>query len=417
MTRLFSRLTLITGLLTLLVPGARADNWPRFRGPNGTGVAADKGIPVEWDEKSVLWKTAIPGVGNSSPVVWGDRLFIQSATEKERSLLCLSVTDGKVLWTVTVPGAKGHTHDKNTLASSTPATDGKRVYVLFWDGKDIALHAYDFKGKDVWTRGLGGFKSQHGPGQSPIVVDDKVIFANDQDESSVLIALDAKTGKPAWQAERKHFRSCYSTPFLLERKGGATELVVASTAGLTGYDPATGGQNWAWTWKFDGMALRTVASPIYTKGLVLASSGDGSGARHMVAVKPGQPGGDNAKSALAWQNKSDFPYVPCLLAKGDHVYYVNDTGLAGCHQLKNGASVWKKRLNAGFTASPVLIDGKIYAVSEDGDVYVLAASTTFKQLAKNSLGESVSASPAVADNRLFIRGKEHLFCIVKPSAK
>jgi len=264
------------------------------------------------------------------------------------------------------------------------------------------------KGKELWKRGLGGFISQHGAGQSPIVFEDKVIIANDQDKSAVLIALDAKTGKPAWKAERKHFRACYSTPFVLERDGEAPELIVASTAGISGYDPRSGKEHWAWTWKFDGMALRTVASPICSQGLVLANSGDGSGLRHMVAVKPGH--GD-AKPALAWENKSDFPYVPCLLAKGDHVYYVTDKGIAGCHVLKSGKRVWTERLARGFTASPLLIDGKVYAVSGAGDVYVFAASPTFKRLAKNSLGEPISASPAVADNRLFIRGKEHLFCI------
>jgi outer membrane protein assembly factor BamB len=395
--------------------------WPRFRGPNGEGIAADRDIPVQWtDKEGVLWKTAIPGLGNSSPIVWGDRIFLQSATQdgRERLLLCLNVADGKILWSRSLPGSRAHINPKNSLASSTPATDGQRIYTLFWDGTKVFVHAFDFQGKHLWSRDLGRFTSQHGPGTSPIVYEDKVFIANDQDGAAAVYALDARDGKVVWQAPRPAFRACYSVPFVLERPGHPAELIVASTAGITGYNPRTGGENWKYSWSFTGMALRTVACPLYTGGLVFANSGDGSGARHLIAVKAGGTG-DVTPTNLAWEWKKNrpFPYVPTLLSYGEHLYFVNDRGEAGCAVARSGDLVWTEHLCDAVTASPVLIDGKIYAISEDGVVYVFQAAPSFKLLAKNLLGEPVSATPAVADNRLFIRTKAHLLCIGKPSEK
>ena len=397
---------LLACLLLTAGPFAGAADWTRFRGPNGTGVAADKNVPVQWTEQNILWKVVLPGGGHSSPIVHGDKVFLQSADAKSRMLLCLDAKDGKLLWNKSVPGGTAKTHAKSSLASSTPATDGERVYCYFWDGKDVSLSAYDFKGNPVWHRVLGEFTSQHGAGASPMVVDGKVIVNNDQDGKSELIALDAKTGKPAWQVPRPPFRACYSTPFLLE-KSGNTELIVVSTAGVTSYNPKTGGQNWHWEWKFDGMALRTVGSAVAEGGIIFAGSGDGSGARHMVAVH------DNGKG-LVWEEKKTMPYVPCMLTLGDHLYYVNDRGIAGCIAARTGKEIWSQRLpGTGVFASPIMVDGKIYACSEDGSVTVYEAAPVFKQLAKNSLPEPILASPAVANDKLYIRGKTTLYCIGK----
>jgi outer membrane protein assembly factor BamB len=398
-----------------------AASWPRFRGPNGAGVAADKDIPVEWKPENVLWKVPLPGSGNSSPVVWDKRLFVQSAGDngKERLLLCLNVDDGKALWTRNVPGSTAHIHKLNSWASSTPAADGERVYAVFWDGKDIGLYAYTFQGDPVWHRGLGAFTSQHGPACSPVVQDGRVFLANDQDGTSVLLAFDAKTGKTLWEAPRKAYRTCYSTPFFLERPGRPAELIVSSTAGITAYDPRNGAEVWGWTWPHHNpdMPLRTVASAVAHDGLIFANSGDGSGARHTVVVKAGDKGAAGP-THLAWQStQRALPYVPCMLAANGHLYYVTDLGQAACHEAKTGKVVWDQRLSTGFRASPVLIDGKVYAVSNDGDVFVFPAEPAFKLLAKNSLGEPVTASPAVADGRLFVRGARHLFCVGKAPAR
>lgn len=418
--------SLLVGWVIGLNQPASAANWPRFRGPNGTGIAADKDIPVEWNATNgILWKTAIPGVGNSSPIIWGDRLFLQSSSAdgKQRMLLCLDVPSGKILWSRSVPGSTAVTNRRNTLASSTPVTDGERVYVLFWDGAALAMHAYDFEGNLAWKADLGPFISRpkepnaHGAAHSPMVYKDKVFLNNDQDGSANLIALDSRTGKIVWQAERAPFRACYSTPFVLEKPGQTPELIVVSTAGITSYHPDTGAVNWMYKWTFDKESgLRTVGSPIFhPDGLILATSGDGAGDRHMIAVKPGGTG-DISATNLAWESKRIFPYVPTMLAWGEHVYFVNDGGIAACHVAKTGENVWTERLGGAVSSSPVLVDGKIYAVTEDGDVHVFLAAPAFKRLAKNSLGEPAFASPAVADGRLFIRGKSHLFCISKGAA-
>ncbi|HEV8060673.1 MAG TPA: PQQ-binding-like beta-propeller repeat protein [Gemmataceae bacterium] len=404
-------------LLTTFTPSAPASEpqWSRFRGPNGLGVATDTDIPVKFSERSVLWKKAIPGSGNSSPVLWGNRIFLQSASKdgKERMLLCLSSLDGKIIWNKsfpTSPGLKPKTHPKNSLASATPAVDGERVYALFWDGVDMQLFGLDMEGKQLWQRNLGPVKSQHGPGTSPMVYQKKVYVANDQDGEAELLAFDALTGKDVWRAKRQPFRACYSVPFLLEKPEMPTELIVGSTAGLTSYDPDTGHENWNWTtWPFAKMALRTVASPLATDGMIIANSGDGSGERNTVAIRP-QGKGTLSNEVVLWSKIKSYPYVPNLLALGEHLYFVNDGGFAGCAVARTGEILWLERLGGNFSASPILIDGKVYAASEEGTVYVFQAAPKFQLLAKNVLDEGIIATPAVAGHRLFIRGRNSLYC-------
>jgi len=410
------------GILLLASAPAVAGDWPRFRGPNGTGVAEDKDVPVKWTADDIVWKTAIPGVGHSSPIVSRDRVFLESASEdgKTRWLIALDVATGEVVWKSAAPGRTARKHPLNSLASSTPASDGERVYAVFWDGADIHLAAYDFKnGKPVWKHNLGRFVSQHGVGHSPMLIDGKVILANDQDGTSHLHAFDARTGVKVWEVERKPFRACYSTPFIRARQDGAKELIVASTAGITGYDPADGKGNWSFTWTPRKKPLRTVASPITANGLIFANSGDGDGSRHTIAVKLGDKG-DVTATNLVWDNGQEryFAYVPCFLARGEHLYSVSDTGHAACHVASTGEEVWREQLSKdGFIASPILVDGKVYGAAKNGTVFVFEAAPTFKLLAKNTVGEQVSSTPAVADNCLFIRGESHLFCIGKAPAK
>jgi outer membrane protein assembly factor BamB len=397
---------------------AEAGNWPRYRGPNGTGTADDKDLPVEWSEKNFLWKLTLPGPGNSSPIVWGDKIFIQAASEdgKQRMMVCAS-TAGKQLWSTPLPGVVGHTHDKNTLASSTPATDGERVYGYFWDGKGVSLVAFDFKGAILWQRPLGDFTSQHGAGASPVVWEDLVFVNNDQDGKADLLAFEAKTGQPAWSVKRKDYRASYASPFVLERSGAAAELIVGSSAGITSYNPKSGAENWAWVWSWAGakQPMRMVSSPIFADGLIFGTTGEGAGGSHAIAVKA-EGKGDVTKTNLAWEKKKDMPYVPSLLASGEHLFYVTDTGVAGCITAKTGKEVWLKRLpgSSKVTSSPVMADGKIYSIREDGSVVVFAASKDdLKVLARNTIPEGVMATPAVADNRMYVRSRTTLYCIGK----
>lgn len=414
------QLTWIAGALFLAVLPAAAADWPRFRGPNGTGTSADRDVPVTWNiADGILWKVPVAGTGNSSPIICAGRVFLQTASPDGgvRSLVCLDATSGKELWAKTIPGKRGHTHPRNSQASGTPASDGERVYLAVWDGKDLALVAFDFAGELVWRRELGPFVSQHGPGHSPIVHGGRVFFVDDQDGSAAVMAYEATTGKPLWKADRKPYRACYSTPFIREIPGGA-ELLVGSTAGLAAYDPETGTVNWQCDWPYANpkKPLRTVASPVEGSGLIFANAGDGDGSRDMIAIRPGAKGAGTG-GAVVWQESKSLPYVPCMLTKGDYLFSVNDAGFAACHRADNGTRIWSERLGSPVTASPVLVDDKVYAVGEDGQVFVFAAATKFKLLAKNSVGEQVTASPAVADGKLYIRGKEHLFCIGKTAAK
>jgi outer membrane protein assembly factor BamB len=399
-------------LVSTAMSAANSD-WTRFRGPNGTGIADDKDIPIKWTAKNILWQVALPGLGNSSPIIWKDHVYVQTATKdgKERALVCMSTKDGSMLWkrSLLSKNKKAVTHAKNTYASASPGVDAERVYAVFWDNVDQIMNAYTHDGEPLWAKDLGPFESQHGAGASPIPVGGKVYFTNDTDKTAVLVCLDGKTGATVWSQDRPHYRACYSSPFLHELPDGSQELIVVSTMGITGYDLDRGTKRWNWDWKPMGdKPLRTTASPVFSDGILFATGGDSpNGPRHGVAVKLG------TTPTKVWESTKDFPYVPTMLTSGKHLYFVNDAGFAGCYEAATGKKVWYKRLEGEFSSSPVLIDGKIYAVNEFGDVFVIAASPEFQMLAKNSVGELVRATPAVADNRLYIRGQNHLFCIGK----
>lgn len=419
-----SRLRIMLLLVFALVTTAGvsfAENWPRFRGPNGTGIVMNAKIPVEWKKDDILWKVKIPGQGNSSPVIWENKLFLQSALPdgSQRMLVCLDAQTGEALWKQTIPAGSAKIHKMNTLASSTPAVDGKRVYVSFWDGSHVTVTAYDLNGKMEWNRNLGSFTSQHGAGASPIVAGDKVFLLFDQDEKASLVALNAANGKTVWEKPRPAYRACYGSPFLWNR-GGDKELVVVTTLELTGYNPATGKVNWRYPWKHSSkFPLRVTASPTYLGDVIFASSGDGGGDRNTLALKVNGKGGDYFTEVL-WNNKNkkDFPYVPTTLAHDGKLYFVHDKGYASCFDAKTGKKIWSERLpDANFTASPLLINGKIYAPSEEGFVFVLGTGPMFEILARNELGEIIRATPAVANDRLYIRGNTHLFCIGEPNQK
>lgn len=401
-------------LVGSLFSEARADTWPRFRGPEGEGVANGQLLPARIDLKNhLLYKVKLKGKGNGSPVLWNEKLFLQEATQDgaERSLLCLHADTGKEIWRVTQKGEFAKTHAKSSLASATPAVDDKRVYCLTWDGKGVNLAAYDHGGKELWKLDLGSFASQHGFGHSPVAHKGRVYVNFDQDGAARLIALDAATGKTLWEAERKAFRSCYSTP-LIRMVGDREELVVGSTAGATAYDLATGKVFWNHEWKFDAAALRTVASPLLVGDKLVLCSGDGKGDRHMQVLKLG-----GQTPELLWEEKKTFPYVPMLLSQEGRLIGVNDKGMALCCELANGTMIYNERLSDGFSSSPVLVDGRIIAVDEKGRLFVYEPNTKAKKpqvVSKVDLGESVIASPAVGGGKLWIRGEDHLFCLGKP---
>ncbi|MBU6293700.1 MAG: PQQ-binding-like beta-propeller repeat protein [Planctomycetes bacterium] len=388
---------------------ARADNWPRFFGENGSGIATGQKLPSPIDAKEhVRWKVPTPGAGNGSPVLWGERLYLQTAgtAGSGRAMVCMSSTTGKVIWETKLSGDKAPTHAKNSLASSTPAVDGTRVVGVFWDGKAMELASFDLDGKLQWKTPLGPHKSQHGCGHSPVLHGGKVFVNNDQDDSAVLLAFDAETGKKAWEQPRRAFRACYSTPLLRPGKAG-TELVVISTAGPAAYEPASGKLLWEHNWKFTANPLRTVASPVLAGDLVLASSGDGKGDRHLVAVRPAQ----GSSAELAWENTKAFPYVPTLIFDKGRLLGVTDKGLLLVHDAASGRELASRRLGAGFSASPLLVDGVLITVDEKGSLSCVGTGEGFPLLGKTELGEAVIATPAVGNGGLFVRTAGHVICL------
>jgi outer membrane protein assembly factor BamB len=358
-------------------------------------------------EKNLLWKKAIDP-GHSSPVAWGDRMYVQtcSADGKSRALRCYDMNSGSEVWVakITAEPAKFN-KNYNSLASSTPATDGKSVFALFWEGSVVRLRAFDIDGKERWKYDLGSYVSQHGFATSPVVHENMVYVNFDQDGKAVLVAVDGRSGKTVWQATRDAHRACYSMPFVLEREGH-NELILATTTCITAYEPNTGKVIWNWGWQPQG--LRTVSSPVIGGGRMFVGGGDGGGARIFIGLNLPKSG---TSASLAWELKKGTPYVPCPLFWKDHIYCVTDRGMATCTSAANGSVVWEERLSDAFHASPVLANGKVYAVNAKGDFYVFAAEPTYRLIARNPMGEPIIATPAIANGKLIVRGEKHLFCI------
>lgn len=400
--------TVILLFLTLL---AGAD-WPRFRGPNGTG-RADAAGPTDL-AKSLAWRVDLEP-GHGSPVVHSGKLFIptSSADGSRRELLCLDAASGRKLWSLGRPGAKAPTHRKNSLASSTPAADGERIVHLFWDGASLELVAVSHAGQELWSRPLGGYRSEHGAGPSPILHAGRVFLNNDQDGSAKIQAFDARTGEPLWSVDRVAHFACYSSPLIHEVDGHA-QLIVTSSAAVTAYDPATGRRVWEhpWDWSYLKDPLRTVGSSIVADGLIIAAAGNGGGNSATLALRP--PSAANAQPQLVWDRKKGMPYVPTFLADGANLYTVSDRGVAGCYEARSGQERWTHRLGGGFTASPILAGGHIYAVSEDGTVTIFKAGPAYEQIARHPLGELTHATPAIADGRLYVRSAQAIFCFAAP---
>lgn len=403
--------------LLFLLPGEPTSSWSRFRGPNGSGQGTGLAWPAKWDGSAIRWKVELPGIGHGSPIVQSGRMYLQcaSADGKERLVVCLNAGDGSLVWQQKLTGQRSSAmHKKNSLASGTGVTDGKMVYFCHWDGSAVQLAAYQCSdGKPVWSALLGKHSSQHGAGYSPILVQDKVLVAYDIDNHAEVFCFDAGKGEKLWSKERPGFRASYCTPLVRSTPDGE-EVIVSSTAGLTAYDLKDGKSHWDWKWPFAKTPLRSVSSPVLASGdAILASAGDGGGDRDTVAVR--LPTGDTTEERtphLLWQLRRDMPYVTCMLEQKNHVYFVADKGVASCLDLKTGKERWSQRLAGNFTSSPLLIDGKVVAVNEEGELFVFAAKPEgYQSLGRLKLGEGVLATPALADGKLYVRGESLLFCL------
>jgi len=405
-----------------------ADNWPQWRGPGGNGISAEKNFPVEWSpEKNVVWKTAIPGRGRSSPIVWGDRVFLTTDVEAGKAegnqppkhlwsgtpfrhpdsvgadvrhklvLLCLDRKTGKILWQrIAYEGVVyDERHKSGSYAAPTPATDGQAVYAFF--GAE-GFYAYDIDGKALWKYDPGKIQTVGmGPGASPVLAGELLILQCDSsDQKSKVVAINRKNGELVWKTERTTDMT-WSTPMLV-----GTELITTAIDRVISYDVKTGKERWSGP----GVKGNAVPSPVSGKGIVVVSAGYPD--KYAWAFRAG---GDGTK---LWEYSKGTAYVPSPIFYGDYVYLVTDKGLITCLDAETGSVGYEgKRPGQGaqFAGSPVAYDGKILLTSEDGETHVIQAGPEFAVLRTNSVGEPVLASPAIANGMIFIRGKDHLFAI------
>lgn len=409
-----------------------ATDWPQFRGPNGTGIAADAKPPLKWtDEEGVKWKTPLPGPGSSSPIVLGDRVFVTcysgygaegagtgSVEKLKRHLVCASRTTGKVQWTADVAAVtpedpyRGYITEHG-YASSTPATDGEAVYVFF--GKSGVL-SFDLEGKKLWQTSVGTESDirRWGSSASPILYEGLVIV-NAASESRSIVALDKKTGKRAWKAEGKRLSLSFSTPALVRASDDRTDLVVAMPNEVWGLDPETGKSRWLTAIDPNGNIC-----PAVVAGDGVAYVTGGYGTKGSLAIKVGGSG-DVAKTNVLWSiGKSS--YVPTPLLHAGRLHNVTEDGIVVCLEANKGEIVYEKRLavkgpggraSRPFYASPVLADGRLYAVSRKAGVFVLGAGDKFEQLAQNPPldASDFNASPAIVGRQLFLRSNKFLYCL------
>src|SRR5687767_12910036 len=386
--------------LILLVPQlVLAENWPCWRGPRLDGTSREEHVPIYWSASSnVLWKAELPGIGHASPIVWGNHVFTVTAIGDDRVLLCLDRREGEILWqkTVLVAPLEGK-HKLNSHASSTPATDGERVYVAFLDKKEMLVAAYDFAGIQKWLVRPGSFSSMHGFCSSPILFEDKVIVNGDHDGDSYLVALDRATGKTVWKIPRPNKTRSYCVP-LIRELGGRTQMVLSGDKSVASYDPGNGQLHWI----MDGPTDQFVASPVYNESANLLFVTGGYPDHHSLAITP--------EGKIVWRTNRGVAYVPSPISVGDFFFVVSDSGVAHCFEASSGKIMWAERLGEHH-ASLVSAKDLVYFLNDNGVMNVIRGAREFTPIAKNDLGERTFASPAISQGQLFLRSDKHLFCI------
>ena len=396
-----------------------AQEWTRFRGPNGTGISHVETIPTKITDADIQWKVELPGTGHSSPVLWGERIFLTSTGDKAGgiSVLCLNAKEGGLFWRRDFSLTPFPRHPYNSFASSTPAVDAERVYAVWNEPEHYWLTALDHDGKTVWQRDFGPFVSQHGCGVSPIIHKDKVILGNEQDEvkfvkestrsgESFIVAVEAQSGKTLWQIPRRSAVVAYSTPCVYQPKSGNPALIFASQGqGIYAADPDTGRILWDYDQAFD---KRCVSSPLIAGDLLLGSCGSGGGGNSITAVRAGDAA-TGRKAELAYRMKKSAPYVPTGVVVGEWAWFWSDAGIVTCLNAPTGEVRYQERVGGDFFGSPVWVDGRLFCVSTAGELVVLEACERFNVLHRYALGELCHSTPAVALSRMFIRTEKHLW--------
>lgn len=436
-------LHITAGLAALTLTCPAADEWSRFRGPNGTGVSDAKNLPAKFDGTNTTWKVDV-GHGYSSPVLFKDKLFVTAETGPgKRAVLCLAAGTGKKLWSHELGYTEHKQNGLNSFASSTPFVDAERVYVNWTSGNNVEALALDHNGKLVWhNKHVADYVHEHGSAASAIVADGvmlvraefetekggKALATSDQmGWKSSIVGLDAATGKQKWKVEVPNTYNPYSTPVLRETGGGKHEFILANTtSGYMGLDAATGKINWQHN---PGYKQCSVGGFILKDDILFSTLGSGGGGSESALIKLG-----GSKPEEIGSITKGLPYVPTPLLVGDRLYMVNDGGIISCLKFPSGELVYNERLpaeaaagggdsaggggpkrrgggGARYFSSPVAADGKIYCASQSGDVVVLKQGDEFEVLGVNKMDSLINATPAIAFNHLFIRTDKSLYCI------
>lgn len=409
------RHTILVSMLALnAVSSVRADDWPEFRGPTGQGHYTGKALPTKWSTtQNVVWKQPIPGKGWSSPIVLKGRIYLTTAVQRDKELslqaLCLDAATGKQVWQTEVfrrDAAKWpRIHSKNSHASPTSVTDGKRLYVHFGHQGTACL---DLDGNVVWRNTGLGYAPVHGNGGSPILVDDKLVFSIDGSDKQLVIALNRDDGKVAWKTDRRSDaprKFSFSTPLAITVNGKKQIISPASDA-VSAYDAADGKE--IWRAKYDGYSV--IPRPVHGHGMVFL--GTGYDRPTLLAVRADGMG-DVTGSHVAWTLTKAAPHAPSPLLVGAELYLVSDQGIASCLDARTGKTHWQERVGGNFSASPLFAGGNIYLQSEEGVATVLRAGKTFERVAQNAMNERTLASLAAVDGAIFLRTEGNLYRIAE----
>ncbi|NNJ25037.1 PQQ-binding-like beta-propeller repeat protein [Alienimonas chondri] len=423
---------LLLAALACLAPAGAAtadanasDQWPRFRGPDGTAVA-EGAFPDTFDAKALSWSAPLLGTGSSSPAVWGDAVFVTSADGPRRLLYRIDAATGDLAWMKDVqvnpdgPPATPGLHARNDPASATPTVDATRVFTLFSDGERMVLNAYTHSGEELWRRDLGPFVGQHGHGTSPIRVDlpeddlpeaesarELLVLTNDQDGAGGVLALDATTGETVWTTERASEKVAYATPTVLRRPGKPLTLVTASgSAGIMALDAATGAE----LWRTGEMPARVVASPVIAGGKAWALCGAGGAGKLLV-------GANLETGAVEVEHTRSLPYVPTPAAANGLLFLWGDRGVVTVLDAENGEALWTERVGGNYSGSPIVVGDAVVCVTMDGVVTALDAARKYRLRGTSPLGADTQATPAVAGGRAFFRLEDRLICLpLEPTA-
>ncbi len=385
-------------------------NWPRFRGPGGLGVSNYANVPASWDGETgqgILWKTLVPLPGKNSPVVWGDRVFLTGATEKERAVYCFDANSGEMLWAravENVPFSEPEPPEVSAdtgFAAPTATTDGQRVYAIFANGD---LISFDFDGNQIWARNLGPFKNVYGYASSLNMYQNLLIVLLDQggaeDGISEIIGIEGTSGKTVWETDRPVPNS-WATPIIIDT-GEREEIITCGNPWVIAYEPASGTE----LWRAKCLGGDIAPSPVYGNGLVFVTNTY----EILAGIRPGGEG-DVTETHIVWTAEDGLPDICSPLANGELVFLLETYGLLTCYDAKDGTKVWEHDLDETFTASPSLAGDNLYFLTDDGIMIIVEAGREFKEVGRSKLGEIFEACPAFLDGRIYIRGEENLYCI------